>query len=189
MKYLVLILVLISLATQAQAFLLDLNSGIMQGSTSHNTDQSSSRSFNSLGLFANLGKSESPTGILLGWYVLSLSNTDKFPATVDQTLSSTDMGPAVRWQIDKHQIFSLTYAYGIICKGKYKDATTDESLTGESHFIKLAAEPEIAEHIFLGAAINYYTSNYKTSLVNSVQTNVSYKNTWIYPSISFSFRY
>lgn len=182
-------LVIFFLSFSAKAFLFDLNSGILQGSLNRSTDQSTSRSLNSLGLFAHLGKSENSSGLLLGWYVLSVSNKDSLPPSIDQTLTSTDMGPAVRWQIDKHQIFSLTYAYGIICKGQYKDNSIDEKLVGESHFVKLAAEPEVTEHFFIGGAINYYTSSYKTSTVNSVQSDVNYKNTWIYPSISFSFRY
>lgn len=170
------------------AIVADLNLGVVQGGFSRSTDQSISRSINSIGIFANLGKSDATSGFLLGWYMSGINNTDNYSGVLNQTLSSSDMGPSFRWQTTSRQVFSVTYAYGIISKGSFNDGTTTEEIAGESHLLKLAMESNISDRILIGLALNYYTAGYKTSLVSSVQTGVSYKNAWTYPSISLSYR-
>ncbi len=177
------------LTPTVQAFVLDLNSGILQGRFDRNTTQTNAIAINSVGLFANLSKSESNLGVNLGWYVTAVSIKESYPTSSSYTLTSNDMGPAVRWQIGKNNTFSLTFVYGLIYKGNYGDGAVDESLTGESYLVKFAFEPALSERYFIGAGINYYAANYKTSIVNSVQNEVSYKNMLIYPSLSFSYRY
>lgn len=179
------------LGANSYAFLMDLNLGIMQGSFSRATDQNISRSSNSLGLFANLGKPEANSGVLLGWSISAIRNTDKYQGILDQTTTSSDMGPAFRWQTQNQnkQIFSVTYAYGIIAKGNFTDITTSEELNGESHLIKLAIEAYLSEKFLIGFAINFYNANYKTSLVSSIQSSVSYTNNLTYPSLALSYNY
>lgn len=180
----------ISLTLQnAHAFLLDLSSGILQGSFDHSGEQTNSKSANSLGFYSNLSNSDSNLGLNIGWYILSISNKETYPPTLSQTLTSSDMGPAIRWQIDRGKKFSLTLAYGIICKGNFNDGVTDESLTGESYLLKFAIEPEVADRYFIGVGINYYVASYKTRVVSSIQSDAGYKNTMIFPSLSFSYRY
>lgn len=181
---------LMLLTTQnAGAFLLDVNSGLLQQNFDHSGEQTNSKSVNSLGLFANLSNSDGNQGVNIGWYMLAVSSKENFPPNVNQSLTSSDMGPAVRLQIDRQKRFSLTLAYGIICKGNFNDGLTDESLTGESYLLKFAIEPEIADRYFIGVGLNYYVANYKTRVISSVQSDVSYKNTLIFPSLSFSYRY
>lgn len=170
------------------AVVADLNLGLAQGGFSRVTDQNVTRSINSFGIFANLGKPDANSGFLLGWYMSAIKNSDAFPGVIDQTLTSSDMGPSFRWQTLNRQIFSVTYAYGIICKGNFSDSTVSEEINGESHLLKLAIESNLSERFVIGIAVNLYTANYKTSLINSVQSSVSYKNNWTYPSISLSYR-
>lgn len=181
--------IILLLSQNAGAFLLDLNLGLTQGSFDRSGEQTSSKANNALGLFANLSNSESSLGFNIGWYILSVSNKESFPPTINQSLTSNDMGPAIRWQIDRQKRFSLTLAYGIICKGNYDDGIVNENLSGESYLLKFAFEPEIAERYFLGVALNYYVANYKTLVLNSVQSDVAYKNSLFFPSLSFSYRY
>lgn len=188
MKSIALFLLLVLSAPSSFAVVADLNLGIAQGGLAKSTDQNISRSINSMGIFANLGKSDATSGWLLGWYMSSVNNSDAFPGILNQTLTSSDMGPAFRWQTQARQIFSVTYAYGIICKGNFNDATVTEELNGESHLLKMGLETNLSDRFLIGFALNYYTANYKTSLVSSVQSGVSYKNTWTYPSISLSYR-
>ena len=184
------IFVLLSfLASNSHAFLIDLNAGIMQGGFSRTTEQNIGRSINSIGLFANLGRSENFSGFLLGWYMSSVRNTDSYQGVLDQTLTSSDMGPSFRWQYQSKQIYSITYAYGIICKGNFSDSIVSEETNGESHLIKLSIESNLGEKFLIGFALNQYTANYKTSLVNSVQSSVSYKNSSTFPSLSLSYNY
>lgn len=189
MKKITIFCLILIFSNYARAFLLDINSGILQGSFNHITDQSSSKSVNSMGMFASLSKTDTGSGLFIGWYMSALAIKDVFPGSINNTLNSSDMGPALRWQIDAKKITSLTFAYGILCKGSFNDGTTDESLSGESLLVKFAVEPEIGDKFFLGVGLNYYSANYKTSVTNSIQSEVGYKNTLIFPSLSFSFRY
>lgn len=174
---------------KSKAIVADLNLGLLQGGFSRAADQNVGRSYNSAGIFANLGKAESDSGFLLGWYMSSIRNTEVFQGVLDQTLTSSDMGPAFRWQIQNKQIFSITFAYGIICKGNFSDLLGTEEINGESYLIKMAMETYLTERFLLGIALNSYSANYKTSLVGSIQSSVGYKNSWTYPSISLSYRY
>lgn len=185
----ILFLIFFSFHNFCHAILIDLNSGILQGSFNRTTDISNSRSINSVGIYANLGKSDGGYIFFLGWNISTLNNQDNFQGVLNQKITSSDMGPAFRWQIDRRQLFSLTYAYGIICKGVYDDTLVTENLTGESHHLKFSIEPEIFEHFFIGVGINYYSSNYKTVIINSVQSEINYKNSLMYPSLSLSYRY
>lgn len=182
------VVVVLSWVCNCLAVVADLNLGLIQGGLSRATEQNVTRSINSAGVFANLGKSDATSGFLLGWYMSSVRNTDSFPGLIDQTMTSSDMGPAFRWQTQSRQTFSVTYAYGIISKGKFTDTSISEELGGESHLLKLAIEANLSEKFLLGLALNTYTANYKTSLVSSVQSSVSYKNSWTYPSLSLSYR-
>lgn len=188
MKSILTFILLILAVSSSFAVVADLNLGIAQGGFAKGTDQNISRSINSLGVFANLGKSDATSGWLLGWYMSSVNNSDAFQGVLNQTLTSSDMGPSFRWQTQARQIFSVTYAYGIICKGNFSDATVTEELNGESHLLKMAIETNLSDRFLIGLALNYYAATYKTSLISSVQSSVSYKNTWTYPSISLSYR-
>ncbi len=187
MKSFFIFILLLAGVSKSFAVVADLNLGIAQGSFSRATDQSVARSINSVGIFANLGKSDASSGYLLGWYMSTIRNTETFQGVLDQTLTSSDMGPCFRWQIQNRQNFSITYAYGIISKGSFSNGTVTEDINGESHLLKFAIESNLSDRILIGLALNFYSANYKTSLVSSVQSNVSYTNGWTYPSISLSY--
>lgn len=187
MKNILIFILLLINAGKSYAVMTDLNLGIAQGGFVRTTDQSVARSLNSIGIYANLGKSDAASGFLMGWYMTSIRNTNSFQGVLDQTLVSSDMGPSFRWQIQSKQLFSITYAYGIICRGNYSDGTVDEKINGESHLIKFAMESYISEKFLIGIALNLYSANYKTSVINTVESSVDYKNSWTYPSLILSF--
>jgi hypothetical protein len=172
----------------AFGFLADLNLNLDQSTFSQASDTVSNQSINSVILYANLSKNESKAGSYLGWYMSSVSSKQSIAGGSETSLTSSDMGPAFRWQ-SGNQILSITIAYAVVCKGKYSDSVVNEDLSGESQFIKLAVEPPINEKFSVGVGLNYYSASYKTSVQNSTQSDVSYKNTKIYPSLSFSYKY
>lgn len=174
------------IAGTAQAVLLDLNVGFSQGGYSAASEQSSSAMFSSFGIFAKLGKADSGAGISMGWAAVSLSTKDEFQGTIEQTVKSNDTGPAIRWQFDEAQIFSLSYIYGLVCKGKSSNGVTEDTLEGDSQLIKFAIEPPLNRNFSIGFAINSYTANYKKIIINNLQSDVGYKNNWVYPSLSFA---
>jgi len=180
--------ILISFHISAFGFLADLNLNLDQGGFNPGNENKSVQSLNLLGLFANLGKSESNAAVYLGWFITNLKSVQSIAGGPAATLISTDMGPAIRWQITP-QLISLSYFYGIICKGNYTDGLTNEDISGESHLLKFSLEPGLSDRYFVGIGLNYYVSNYKTSVQNNIQSAVAYKNTKIFPSLAFSFRY
>lgn len=173
---------------QVFGFMADLNLNLDQSTFSQASDTASSHSMNSIILYANLGKNDSKAGSYLGWYMSSLSSKQSIAGGSETSLTSSDMGPAFRWQ-SGNQIISVTLAYAVVCKGKFSDGTTDEELNGESQLIKIAFEPPISESFSVGVGLNYYSATYKTSVQNSTQSDVNYKNSKIYPSLSLSYKY
>jgi hypothetical protein len=175
----------------AQAGFLDINLGLVQGSSSTNAEESqTTRNLTSVGLYAHLGKPEVRSGFLMGWILNSVAVNDEFTTSgVTQKITSSDMGPALRLYYDKEIVYSATLFYGIICKGKYQASTADENISGSSLNIKLSAETRINEMFLIGFSLNSYSANYSTSVTNSVQSDVSYKNTLMYPSLSLAFQF
>lgn len=189
MKSSLIFILFLIFAVNSYALVAELNLGISQSAFTRTTDQNVGRSINSVGIYANLGKSDSAKGFLMGWYVSSITNTNNFAGVLDQTLTSSDMGPSFRWHINSKLLSSITYTYGIICKGNYSDGSVDEKLDGTSHFIKFEIiESYISEKFLIGLALNYYTASYKSSVISAVQSDIDYKNTWTYPSLTLSYR-
>jgi hypothetical protein len=184
-----LIILLISFVCfKSQALVIDMNLNNFSDSLSTSTDSKSSRLFGSVGLLADLTKSDSAR-INFGFTILSISSKTEIGANTSETFSSLDMGPAIRWSIDSKRMFSLTFVYAIYGKGKYDTATTSSTITGSSYYLKAAVEPQIADNLNLGFALNYYSSQYSTSVTNSVESSVSYKSSWIFPSLSLALRF
>lgn len=187
-KYILVILFFTT--SQVQAAFFDINLGLIQGSSTMGEESKSGRSLMSYGMFAHLGKAEARSGFLMGWNIASVTINDEFTNSgLIHRIKSNDMGPAVRWYYDKEIIYSATVFYGVICKGKYESSAANESINGSSMNIKLSAEAKISEQFLVGFSINSYTANYSTSVTNSIQSDVSYKNTIMYPSLSLAFQF
>ncbi len=183
-----LLILLTCFSFKAQAIVLELNSGIANASLTSASNSSNAISVNNFGIFASLTKGEG-AGVLLGWYISSVTNKVEVSGTVDQSLSSSDMGPVLRWQIDKKKMFSISYAYHVLCKGTLTTNGSAEDLTGTSSLIKFAVEPELGDDFFIGVGLNMYSASYSISTVNSTQSSVGYSNSIMYPSISMAYRF
>lgn len=176
--------------SQVQAAFFDINIGLVQTSSTAVEESKGGRSLTSLGMFAHLGKAEARSGFLMGWNITNVTVNDEFTNSgLIHRIKSNDMGPAVRWYYDKDLLYSATVFYGIICKGKYESSSANESINGTSMNIKLSAEAKISEQFLMGFSLNSYTANYSTSVTNSIQSDVSYKNTIMYPSLSLAFQF
>ncbi len=99
------------------------------------------------------------------------------------------MGPVLRWAIDQRRLFVLTVAYGVYAKGKFDTLTTSETLTGTSLFAKIAVEPQVTDTFNLGVSLNFYSPSYKKAVLNTVESDVSYQGTQLFPAISMAFHY
>lgn len=175
----------------SQAFMLDLNGNMFQDAQTTATDSKSAKTFIGVAALGDIAKSDVGT-FHLGWSIISMSQKTDVGTTSSESFSSLDMGPEFRWAFDKKGLFSVSLVYGVLAKGTYQSgvgSSTSETVSGTNLFFKFAIEPEISERWHLGFAMNYYSVQYKLSVVNSVETSVSYKNTWTFPSISATYRY
>lgn len=185
--YLVL-LMFVCIFSTAKAAMLDLNLGLTQKSLSTTYDSKVSYSNIAFAFYAHLGKPESSSGLMLGWSYNSFSHNENITGFVDQTITSSDTGPAYRYYLQRDYLFySLSAAYGIVTKGNYKSGATEESISGESYMVKASLETRMTERFYLGFSLNMYSANYKISVVNSVQSDVSYKDSWTYPALSLGY--
>ena len=190
MKYSILILLVIFVGNTADAVYFDLNLGLMQGELNTANTTSSARSINSLGVYAHLNKADAKSGLLLGWNMAGVNVKDEFTNIgFNQKLTSTDMGPAFRWYYESEIIYSISYVYGISCKGNYDSNGSEEKLSGSSQIVRLSAEVKLTEKFLLGLSLNNYSANYSSSVSNNIQSDVSYKNNWVYPSLNLAFQF
>ena len=189
MKIFILMSLSLCLTLPVEAAYLDLNLGLSQKSLNTTYSSDVSYSNNAVAVYAQMGRGESSSGILLGWNFNSFSHHENVSGFIDQTITSTDMGPAVRLYLQKDLVYSLAVAYGVVCKGKYKNNTVDETISGTSYLIKLGVEAKMSDHFLIGFSINDYAANYKTSVVNSLQTDVDYKDSWLYPAFSLAYQF
>lgn len=174
---------------KSQAWIADVNADIISEAASTTSESKTSRQFIAVGVLGDLGKGERAR-YYLGWGIISASakDTNSSPA-YEQTLSTLDMGPTFRMHFDPRGLYTATFTYAIFAKGTLATAATDEKLTGSSYHLKFAIEPSVTERLFIGFALNYYSASYSKSVASSVESDVSYKMTRMFPSFSLSYRY
>lgn len=124
----------------------------------------------------------------IGWSFFGISQ-NKTEASVNTTYSSLDFGPALRWNMDKSGIFSLSVAYGYLSKGKYTSGSTVEEWEGTSLLGQFAIQAPVREEKFyIGLSFNYYAANYSKKIVDNIKSENDVKKSWIFPMLSFTWR-
>ena len=110
-------------------------------------------------------------------------------ASITTNYSSFDMGPGLRWNIDKNNMLSVTAAYGYLAKGTYSQGSTSETWEGTSLFGQFAIQiPVRDQKFFAGLSLNYYAANYSTKIVGSLNSSISTQKTWIFPMVTLTWR-
>lgn len=188
MNFLFLISFVLFVHLKAQAFLVDLNLNNSTDALKTTSDSNISKQFYSLGLFGDIGKTNYGS-FYFGWYAISFAQKNEMGTSESETYSTLDMGPVFRWSMDRRRIFSLSLMYAVSCKGKYKSASLDETISGSSYFIKISMEPDVTDSLSLGVSFNYYTSSYNLSVSNSTESTISYTNNSMFPSLSLNYRF
>lgn len=124
----------------------------------------------------------------VGWTFFGISKAET-AESVTSNYSSLDMGPALRWNIDKGNMFSLTGAYGYLAKGIYTLDSVSERWEGTSLFGQFAVQIPVQEgRLSLGLSLNYYAASYSKKIVNSVESTHSAQKSWIFPMLSLTWR-
>lgn len=124
----------------------------------------------------------------LGFAVLGISQTAK-SGTTETNYSSFDLGPALRWNIDRSRIFSLTLAYGYLAKATYTvDSGAGEKWEGTSLLGQFAIQAPVQDNFYVGLSLNYYSASYSKKVVSSIESSNDAQKSWIFPMISLTWR-
>ncbi|MGZ3742671.1 MAG: hypothetical protein ACXWRE_08300 [Pseudobdellovibrionaceae bacterium] len=164
--------------------LLDFGAYFSTDTFKTSTDSANTQYFYNFDVLFNLDHSKQWN---MGWTVFGISQKNTL-AGVESAYSSFDIGPALRWNIDKPGIFSFTLAYGYLAKGQYTSGTTPEAWTGTSYLGQFAMQAPVGESFFLGFSLNYYAASYSKKVVNSIESSNTAQKSWIFPMISFTWR-
>lgn len=149
------------------------------------TDSTNTNTFYNTDLLFNL---DNRRRFNVGWSVFGISQTSA-QATTTTTYSSMDMGPAIRWNIDRGGIFSTTFAYGYLARATYAaTGATDEKWEGTSYFAQMAAQIPMGEKFYIGVSLNYYGASYSTKTVSNVESSTDSTKTWIFPMFSMTWK-
>lgn len=186
MRFLFLILTfnLISASAFAEA-LIDVGAAYSADTLTTSSDSANTQYFYNVSALFNLDRRARWN---MGWVFFGISQTST-AASVDTTYTSLDMGPALRWNIDKGGIFSLTAAYGYLAKGTYSSGSTEEDWEGTSLFGQFSIQAPISEEkLYIGLSINYYAANYTQKTVSNVESSTDTQKTWIFPMVSLTWR-
>lgn len=175
---------LISSAAFAEA-LLDFGATYTGDTLSAAAESANTKYFYNLNLLFNLDRRARWN---FGWTVMGISQSSTADST-QTTYSSMDLGPALRWNIDRSGIFSFTVAYGYLAKGAYASGSTAEAWEGTSYFGQFAIQAPIREdRFYVGLSFNYYAASYSVKTVDNVESANDAKKTWIFPMLSLTWR-
>jgi hypothetical protein len=149
------------------------------------TDNSNTSTFYNVDVLFNLDNRKAWN---VGWTVFGISQTAAVGSTTT-TYSSMDMGPVLRWNIDRAGMFSTTLAYGYLARGTYgATGATDEKWEGTSYLAQLAAQIPLGEKFYMGVSLNYYGASYSTKTVSNVESTNDSTKTWIFPMFSMTWK-
>lgn len=126
--------------------------------------------------------------LVVGWAYGMFSTTDATTSTT--TISTSDMGPRFGWFFDKQDFWSLFLTYNLLASASYAPGGgTAETWRGTSLKAEVGWAPEVSENLYIGIRLNYYSATYTESLEGSSNYEaVSYPRSFIYPSLSISYR-
>lgn len=151
------------------------------------TTASNSKTFYSFDIYANL---DSKKTLLAGFHVDQLSFIESPTSTTTYTLTSQNMGLMGMWVIGKNGTYSLSGGYSLVANGSYAiTGSSTATLTGTSIWSSFGVMPEVAENLYMGFKILYYSVSYSKSTVSTTASDVSYNRTFILPIFGLSWRY
>ena len=128
--------------------------------------------------------------LMIGWDYNSASFTDNVNS-VSTAVTVTGMGPKLAYYFDKDNKWDLAFTYDLLLKGNDSNGSnTPMELQGTGMKVELGYAPQVADDVYLGLKLNYYSASFSDTITNqTVLTQVSYHRTVIYPSIAFILRW
>lgn len=178
-----LILILFSIQVNAGAGL-DLGYTTLTDSYTQNSTGSNTRSLYRLTPYLGLDRADR---FMLGWSMIGGTFSDTVSGTAT-TVTTSDNGPTILWNMTKSKIWTLSYTYGMSSKSSYTSGATTEAWEGTSSLIELGYAPPISETMSLGLRIGSYQTTATKKIVTTTITDISYTRTMLVPMIYFSWR-
>jgi hypothetical protein len=179
------LLLILFLHEPAKATYLDLNLLYFSDQFTAATETKIGRTQYDLGLGFDITKSRQ---LVLALDTGSSSLTDaNGTSTINFTV--TDLGLKLIYFLDKAKGFSFSLTYNLISTAKYNDGSTESEFRGSSIKTDFGYNFWLAESFALGIKFFYYSATFKESIANNTITNIAYKRTLIYPSLSLVYNY
>lgn len=146
-----------------------------------------SKTYYALDIYANL---ENKNRFYAGFHVDQVAATEEGTPGSQVTLTSLNMGPMAMWVIDRRKTFSLSAGYNFLANGSLTvTGSPAATLTGTSLWTSLGVMPEVAENLFVGFRLTYYSLSYAKSTVASATADVSYTRVMMFPTFGLAWRY
>lgn len=151
------------------------------------TNAAYSKTYYALDIHSNL---EAKARFYAGFHVDQIATSEEFSAGSVATLTSLNMGPMAMWIMDHRKTFSVSAGYNVIANGVYTPAGgSATTLTGSGLWGTFGVTPEVAENVYVGVRLNYYSLTYIKATTGSSASDVSYSRAMIFPTFSFAWRY
>lgn len=126
--------------------------------------------------------------LILGWNYASYSLSEN-PGT-ETSLTITDMGPKVIYNLNKDKTWVVAFTYNLITTADYSSGSTTTELRGTSMKAEFGYTPMMWESVYMGAKLNYYSASFKEEVTNqSALAQVTHSRAIIYPTFAVTIRW
>ena len=143
------------------------------------SDRTSTQMFYGGGLLLDLGKQA-----WLGFNYSGINQTQSTSTTT--TFGSSDMGVGFKYQLGRGKLYNFGAAYNLISKATYSSGTTNENWEGTSFLVSFGVSPEVAEKLYIGMSLSYFSASYTKKIVNNVESSASNGKTWLFPMLTIT---
>lgn len=140
-------------------------------------DRSSTQMFYGGGLLLDLGKQA-----WLGFNYSGINQTQSITTTT--TFSTSDMGVGFKYQFGRSKLYNFSAAYNLFSKATYTSGTTNENWEGTSFLVSFGISPEVAEKLYIGMSVSYFSASYTKKIVNNVESAASNGKVWLFPMLT-----
>lgn len=178
-----LFLSLVTFTLPAQAFVFDANVFYFTDET--DGEEKTSNAVTAYAFF--IGFSLDKKGrYLAGWNYATYATTDEGPSLKDE-YSSTQMGPAFIAFLDRNRTWRVGFAYNLSTTAEFKqESAQEEEWRGTGMAFDFGYQLYISELSSLGIRLNYTSTDFDESVLDTTKEDVSYSKVMIYPSLALT---
>ena len=183
MKKWILFFTLLLAGFSSHAFVIDSNVFYFTDDTESDTDNSNAVTSYTFFIGFNLDKKGRYQA---GWNYTSDSTEDDLNGQKEE-YSSTQMGPAFVYFLDKELTWRLYFAYNLKTTADFTPTSgAKEEWRGTSMIFNFGYQLAISESFAVGVRLNYSSSDYDESVVGTTKEDVSFSKVMMYPSLAIT---